>query len=273
METISKALWGSGENQQGQEPISGQQGSGTVNEPYDRGNEESTGLNGLQTKQEHSGSTSAVRDETAGAPVTGQQPIQTEQSRDGPSNAIKGEATGDPTSGQQSTPKQQGADRPSEEPKKDDIQSKMPHTDEEREKMMESGDFPHDPNDHSGEPIHMHGGEEVPPKNDTQTEGKKDRSASVAHEGGGPHGGNKGTGEQYVKSSGIHAEGGDFDAKNPGAGAEANRLLEEHGIHKEKDTRFDDDGAPVKPAADAEDTTKVSKIQKIKEKLHIGKSS
>ena len=30
--------------------------------------------------------------------------------------------------------------------------------------------------------------------------------------------GNKGTGQQYVKSSGTVSEGGDFDASNPGAG-------------------------------------------------------
>lgn len=32
-----------------------------------------------------------------------------------------------------------------------------------------------------------------------------------------------GTGEQYVKSSGLKADGGDFDATNPGAGREADR--------------------------------------------------
>ena len=32
-----------------------------------------------------------------------------------------------------------------------------------------------------------------------------------------------GTGEQYVKSSGLQADGGDFDATNPGAGREADR--------------------------------------------------
>lgn len=31
------------------------------------------------------------------------------------------------------------------------------------------------------------------------------------------------TGEKYVKSSGMKADGGDFDAANPGAGREADR--------------------------------------------------
>ena len=33
----------------------------------------------------------------------------------------------------------------------------------------------------------------------------------------------EGTGEKYVKSSGMKADGGDFDASNPGAGREADR--------------------------------------------------
>ncbi|KUI64967.1 hypothetical protein VM1G_00142 [Cytospora mali] len=40
----------------------------------------------------------------------------------------------------------------------------------------------------------------------------------------------EGTGEQYVKSSGLAADGGDFDATKPGAGREADRLLGEKGI-------------------------------------------
>ncbi|THV51978.1 hypothetical protein BGAL_0093g00220 [Botrytis galanthina] len=38
-----------------------------------------------------------------------------------------------------------------------------------------------------------------------------------------------GTGEKYIKSSGLVAEGGDFDATRPGAGREADRLLGKDG--------------------------------------------
>lgn len=34
-----------------------------------------------------------------------------------------------------------------------------------------------------------------------------------------------GTGEQYVKTSGFAADGGDFDAAKPGAGREADRMV------------------------------------------------
>jgi hypothetical protein len=244
----SNTIWGNGEAKSNEEPVSGQQGAGTVNEPYDKGNEEpQSGLNG-----------------SAKSATT-----------NGPSDAVSSEETGNPTSGQQPAQKQQGADRPDEEPK-NDIKDKMPHTDEEREKMVESGNFPHDPNDHSGEPLKVHDGGAKQSENTEGTEGKKDRSASVAHEGGDPHGEpKKGMGTEYVKSSGMKADGGDFDASNPGAGAEANRLLEESGVHKTKDAPkdADDDTSAQSQQTGQSGEEKVSKIQKIKEKLHIGKSS
>ncbi|KAK7934963.1 hypothetical protein PG985_000458 [Apiospora marii] len=96
----------------------------------------------------------------------------------------------------------------------------------------------------------------------------------------------EGTGEKYVKTTGLQADGGDFDATKPGAGREADRLLEQKGIHVTK-------GLPPKPedeAADKHDKhdkhsdkstsdkhsdkdssgsgEKKSTISKIKEKLH-----
>lgn len=51
-----------------------------------------------------------------------------------------------------------------------------------------------------------------------KTEGKDDDP-----EGLGGKSDKKGTGEQYVKTSGLQADGGDFDATKPGAGKEADR--------------------------------------------------
>jgi len=44
-------------------------------------------------------------------------------------------------------------------------------------------------------------------------------------------------GHLWVKTTGTAAEGGDFDAAKPGAGREADRLLEESGIHRSPDPR------------------------------------
>jgi hypothetical protein len=170
-----------------------------------------------------------------------EEPATDADARDGPSEAASGgDETGDPNSAQQPALKNQtqpegnipdkehqGSKKPQQEPEKGDIKSQMPHTDEEREKMMEKGEFPRDPNDHSGEPLHMHGEGGQKAEDDAEIkkeDTKTDRSKSVAHEGGDPHEGpKKGTGQEYVKSSGLAADGGDFDASKPGAGAEADR--------------------------------------------------
>jgi len=225
-----KAIFGSGitGGEGGEEPVAGVQGAGTANEPFDKGNDETVTEN---------------------------------NSNDEPSNAQPAETTGDPSSGVSGvagSDKHQGADAPQKEDQ-DNGKPKMPHTDEEREALMMKGEFPRDPNDHSGEPLQVHGG----------GESKEDRSASVSQEGGGPFGDKQGDGTKYVKSSGVVADGGDFDATNPGAGAEANRLLEEKGIHKDRDApSTTEDDKSASPPVD-EKSGKTSKLQKIKDKLHI----
>jgi len=330
----SRAIWGESNttSQSGTEPVSGQQGKGTINDAYDHGNEEqgdpvttstSGGLGGESTRETHREDTNQQplgsdtdRSTSSTGPTTGSalpsrpkedtqqstdigadksssatgpstsSPITSRkdetnippvvsgadtsgEARDGPSNAVSGGATGDPKSGQAPEARHQGAGKPHEEPSSKSVADKMPHSDEEREKMMESGNFPHDPNDHSGEPLKMHNEQSKSNDKDDEegvTEGKKERSDSVAHEGGAPHGSSKGTGQEVVKASGVAAEGGDFDASKPGAGSEATRLLEEKGIHKTPGNQ----GPPEVGADTPTDSgVKVSKMDKIKEKLHM----
>jgi len=77
----------------------------------------------------------------------------------------------------------------------------------------------------------------------------------------------EGTGTEYVKSSGLKAEGGDFDASKPGAGREADRLLEQAGI-----SHGAGGGTAGKSAhgsaSDPQKEEKRSIGEKIKEKLH-----
>jgi hypothetical protein len=55
-------------------------------------------------------------------------------------------------------------------------------------------------------------------------EGKAKRGESEEEEDGlQKESHDEGTGEKYVKSSGMVADGGDFDAASPGAGKEADR--------------------------------------------------
>ncbi|KAK4190371.1 hypothetical protein QBC35DRAFT_79444 [Podospora australis] len=92
-----------------------------------------------------------------------------------------------------------------------------------------------------------------------------------------------GTGELYVKSSGLAADGGDFDATKPGAGKEADRLLEQKGIHWGNKTGNDGSAAVGSGQSDkhhhhagedhhadhhGEHHEKTSLKEKIKAKLH-----
>lgn len=51
---------------------------------------------------------------------------------------------------------------------------------------------------------------------DTKESKESEESEEDKHE-------SKGTGEEYVKTTGLQADGGDFDATKPGAGREADR--------------------------------------------------
>jgi hypothetical protein len=195
-----------------------------------------------------------------------------------PSNASSNPGVA-PSSGAAPGQKQQGADRPEDEP------STSSTKEDDADAIMKK----RDPNDHSGEPMHMHDGPEKLP--DTQA-GR--RESKVGNPGGQEHGAEpKGTGEEWVRTTGVHADGGDFDATKPGAGREADReskwkktsrslgrtlsradgiagILEEKGIHRDDKGQMDNPDA----AGTGEDSSKgkVSKVAKLKEKLHIGGS-
>jgi len=115
----------------------------------------------------------------------------------------------------------------------------------------------------------------------THPEGKKLPSTGVSGASS-----SEGTGEKYVKSTGLAAEGGDFDASRPGAGREADRLLGKE-PSKPGETGVTGAGAGTGPISGhdthgthgtqghddkhgAHGHEKPSLGEKIKEKLHIG---
>lgn len=124
-----------------------------------------------------------------------------EPSASGPEPSV----SADPSSGVQNTQKQQGADRPEDKPNSDEhkaIQDAKKEA-EEAQTVDASGPGPV-PLEERGNPA----------------SGGVDDDEGLQKES---HG--EGTGEQYVKSSGLKADGGDFDAANPGAGKEADSEL------------------------------------------------
>jgi hypothetical protein len=179
-----------------------------------------------------------------------------------------------PSSGGLAESKLQGADKPTDAPMGEQLGAI-------RESKNEAENLLHrDPNDHSGEPMKMHGGSDFDQR----------RESKAGNPGGQEHGKEaKGSGEQWVKTSGVAADGGDFDATKPGAGREADRrstmvekvthilneadgvagLLEQKGIHR-SDVGKSDTSHEVGSSETAE---KPSKMEKLKEKLHIGHHS
>ncbi|KAF2278860.1 uncharacterized protein EI97DRAFT_440374 [Westerdykella ornata] len=346
METIhnvaaaaSKAIWGeqntdaTTQNETGgQEPISGEQGKGTPNEPFDQGNSEDrtklnetggvepiSGLQGKGTPNEpfdlgnsenpvpswtDTNTTSEPNTTSTEPPLTSlptQPSPRTEPTStmsdttripNNPINAATGDSDpykttektgiisdrqGDapkaedvipteralntgapPTSDTPPQVKHQGADAPGDVPSPDQHAAIVDKKDDVEELLQKR-----DPNDHSGSPMRMHDGTE----NTIPTTQEERRDSKAGMPGGQEHGKPpKGTGEQWVKSTGMAAEGGDFDATKPGAGREADRLMEEAGIKKSTEQQ------PTTSAGSPGTKEKEKLSEKIKHKLHIGKN-
>jgi len=157
-----------------------------------------------------------------------------------------------PESGAQPTTKQQGADKPTTGPEGADEHAAVKESKNAAEESQESGSVATEPQG-PGPKVLGSGGDAEKKDDGPQTES---------------HG--EGTGEKYVKSSGLKADGGDFDAANPGAGKEADRLLETKGIKKEQPAEGTGGTgkAEVEAKNDLSESGKPSLKEKIKAKLH-----
>ncbi|MCJ1462672.1 hypothetical protein MMC07_001275 [Pseudocyphellaria aurata] len=209
-----------------------------------------------------------TRDTTASSKIS-DTPSQTLSPTDAPvrsnneTGGVESSVGADPASGQKPIQKEQGADRPLEEPAHEHVDAvlKEKTKTEETQAGEPPSDAPpstgvSDPADQSGKPLST-----INPGADKENSGIQSESKG------------SGTGEQYVKSTGLAADGGDFDATKPGAGREADRLLDQSGIkHNLSPT-----GAASEPTTEDTDTgtpgsgKKPSLGDKIKGKLHIGK--
>lgn len=76
----------------------------------------------------------------------------------------------------------------------------------------------------------------------------------------------KGTGTQHIKPTGFVADGGNFDGIKPGAGQEADRLMEEKGA--QRDGARDKDMSSSLSSSDKHAKDKPSLGERIKDKLH-----
>jgi hypothetical protein len=191
--------------------------------------------------------------------------------------AVEPSVGAQPDSGANVGSKQQGAEQPLDEPSGEQVDAikgqKEKHEDAQQDDGQLTEPPARDPNDHSGEPLgtvdHGASGQGQSQEKDNEQEGPSEE---------------KGTGEKWVKSTGVAADGGDFDATKPGAGKEAeskylqllfvdlytNRssgLLEQAGVHRTQPGLQEAGGDAADPL---DPSSKPSIGEKIKEKLHIG---
>ncbi|KAJ4305937.1 hypothetical protein N0V90_001470 [Kalmusia sp. IMI 367209] len=232
----------------GKEPVSGLQGKGTATEPFDQGN--SADVTETAGKDDLAGTTSLpIREkasETSSTPAATSDSFNSATAANASTAAHTSDITSIPATssdvkpiGTTVTPSHQGADKPLAAPSSEAEVSAIKTQKDEAEELLK-----HDPTESSSAPT----------------------STNLA-----------------PKTSGVAADGGDFDATKPGAGKEADRrsrtntirsvlsradmvtgLLEEKGNHKGATDKSDASGAATG------EKEKVSKMEKLKEKLHIG---
>lgn len=273
--TASKAIWGDQTTQAnetvGKEPVSGQLGKGTAESPYDQGNAETPKITdeNKPTIGDYRATESSLTDNT----ITADVPKSLESNKTPITPLADDEKTGvtlKPEPGEKTgiTLKTDASTSDSTNPlattttSGDDLKDKKDPSEKSLAELTKNKD----PNDHSGEPMKMHDGSETG-IGATQEER---RTSKAGNPGGQEHGKEaKGTGEQWVKSTGLATDGGNFDATKPGAGKEADRLLEEKGV-KKTDTGAHDTTSKAASNDSSEKKEKIPTIEKIKNKLHIG---
>ncbi|KAK4448511.1 hypothetical protein QBC34DRAFT_109556 [Podospora aff. communis PSN243] len=242
-EVATKAIWGDNNNAN-QEPISGVNGDVSKGEPYDAGN---MGEPSEMTKD-------TAPDETGTAPV--ETDLSSPRKESPPSNPTTTTDTApdetdlhQPKSTDLKSPETKS---PEHQPHKTAPSSHLPGDSTKAQNDVRSPSDP-DAQHHNAHPknnVDDTGAGLDVGDNPEKLDGPGPRPLEViAKEHGGDAGNssgsvdkheeeapeqgieNSGTGELYMKSSGLKADGGDFDAAKPGAGREADRLLEEKGIH------------------------------------------
>ncbi|KAI1423835.1 hypothetical protein F5Y12DRAFT_755571 [Xylaria sp. FL1777] len=269
METINsmavsaaKAVWG--ENKQNtEEPVSGRLGDTSKGEPYDAGNIEpisanagdvapaDTTTNGHVDNKPTEGS--KATEDAKFAKTTGTA-AESNDTPDNPASDLKAKsAARDTAEGQNDT---RSPEDPKTNPKSapTDVNDAPEEGINEAQKLEGPGPKP------LAEVAKENGGDAG---NDSTSSVDKSSKEKETKEGEEDKSKSEGTGEKYVRSSGLQADGGDFDATNPGAGREADRLMEEKGIHNPTDP-----SSPANNNSGSPTSGKKSLGQKIKDKLH-----
>ncbi|KAI1267236.1 hypothetical protein F5Y18DRAFT_425079 [Xylariaceae sp. FL1019] len=258
----AKAVWG--ENQQTtQEPVSGKLGDTSRGEPYDAGNIETPNATETPSVTQTSNKTAETYDDkpdTGAAKFAKETGTATESNNtpDNPSTDLK-EKRDVPADTSAPQADVRDPEDPQTHPKSAPTDVNNADEDGVNEAQKLDGPGPKPLNEVARE----HGGDAGNSDEAVDKTSKKDDVAEATDD----NSKSEGTGEQYVKSTGLQADGGDFDATKPGAGREADRLMEVKGIHNPNDDPKPS-ADPTEDTSSSPDTEKKSLGQKIKDKLH-----
>ncbi|KAK7751643.1 hypothetical protein SLS62_006469 [Diatrype stigma] len=268
METINsvasaaaKAVWGESTQQQqhGDEPVSGQTGNTAKGEPYDAGNLEEPKSTTNESASQHQ-STTGLNDSAEFSKSTGTATTSEETPNHPSTNLKTRDVPEDTTQGQNDV---RGPDDPHTNPKS--APTDVDNTgDGPNEAQKLDGPGPKPLEDVAKE----HGGDAAKKTRSSGSVDSAGRTSGAGDADPGAESKGEGTGEKYVKSSGLKADGGDFDVTLPGAGREADRLMEEKGIHPNEGHSHGGDKGGDSTKHDDNHGEKKGLGQKIKDKLH-----
>ncbi|KAI1282516.1 hypothetical protein F5Y07DRAFT_352840 [Xylaria sp. FL0933] len=261
METINnmaasaaRAVWGENKPTT-EEPVSGRTGDTSKGEPYDAGNMEPISAETGNVPPSDGAANDRVEDkhvEDAKFAKTTGTAAESEDTPNNPSTELKAQSGPDDSS------HGQGDTRPPEDPKTNPKSAPTDVNDAPEEGLNEAQKLD-GPGPKPLAEVAKENGGDAGNESSSSVDKSKEKETKEAEEDTNK---SEGTGEQYVKSSGLKADGGDFDATNPGAGKEADRLMEQKGMHTAADADSPGDGGSSPTSG------KKSLGQKIKDKLH-----
>ncbi|KAK4143683.1 putative glycine-rich cell wall structural protein 1 protein [Dichotomopilus funicola] len=231
----SKAIWGENHNQSHEEPVSGKLGNVEAGEPYDAGNiETKTGTTDTDPAGPAKSAPSAtgIQGDSTKAQNDTRSPQDESITEPGKSTNVTDDKVPKPEDGR--TAEKNESLKTSDEEVKVDGPGPRPLEEVAREHGGDAGASGESVSGQSQQQPGQPGAQQLPEDASTghkRQDSGKGLAGENNEEGGEQKGKQEGTGEEYVKSSGLAADGGDFDASRPGAGREADRLLEEKGVH------------------------------------------
>ncbi|EHK51040.1 uncharacterized protein TrAtP1_009914 [Trichoderma atroviride] len=254
--SAAKAVWGeSNDAETHKEPISGATGDVSKGEPYDAGN--------LDPQAQSKVESSLKGEEAAPSDLDDQNYTLSSSKKDeGVLSAAATSATNEGVSEPRSAPTT-GTANPEEGKPLDELTGKGPRPVEELAKENDGNAAAA-----AAAPVATETDSSTAVSALTPEEKKPELSGteqkSNTHEA---------TEDEYVKSSGLAADGGDFDVTKPGAGLEADRLMEQKGIKvddaepKDKNSSSSSNGGRKSSDSSRKDKPKLK--ERIKTKLHM----